>query len=80
VRVRVRNAAGAEVWTGIVSGSAENFGRSYRPDNYYETISHMILRTGYNLLRSPAPQRCVTSAIMRCASSWRCSLDCALSP
>jgi hypothetical protein len=53
VLVRVRNAAGAEVWTGIVSGSAENFGRSYKPDNYYETMSDMILHTGYNLLTNP---------------------------
>jgi hypothetical protein len=55
--VHVRNAAGAEVWSGVINGAAENFGRSYRPDNYYETISDMILRASHDLLANPSLHR-----------------------
>jgi len=48
--IHVRNGAGKELWTGIANGGAENFGRSYRADNYCETISNMIMRATYNLL------------------------------
>lgn len=48
--IHLKNAAGAEVWTGVVSGAADDFGRSYHADNYYETISDMILQATYNLL------------------------------
>jgi len=34
-------------------GGAENFGRSYKADNYYETLSNMVLRATYNLLANP---------------------------
>jgi hypothetical protein len=48
--IHVSNSAGKEVWTGLVGGNSERFGRSYKADNYYETISDMVLRAGYNLL------------------------------
>jgi len=37
-----------------VSGAAKNFGRSYRADNYYVTISDMILHASFNLLATPS--------------------------
>jgi len=52
--VHVKNAAGTEVWSGAVSGAAKNFGRSYRADNYYVTISDMILHASFNLLATPS--------------------------
>jgi hypothetical protein len=48
--IHVKNGAGKEVWTGVVGGDAERFGRSYKADNYYETMSDMVLRASYNLL------------------------------
>jgi hypothetical protein len=48
--IHVKNSAGKEVWTGVVGGDAERFGRSYKADNYYETMSDMVLRASYNLV------------------------------
>jgi len=50
--VHVRDAKGKELWTGIINGGAENYGRSFRADNYNETISNMLMRATYNLLAS----------------------------
>jgi hypothetical protein len=51
--VTARNAQGKEIWSGLIFGGAENFGRSYKADNYYETMSNMVLRATYNLLANP---------------------------
>ncbi len=51
--LRVRNAAGQELWSGVVLGTAENFGRSYKAYNYYETMSDMVLNSTYNFLANP---------------------------
>jgi hypothetical protein len=52
VILHVKNSAGKELWTGVVGGDSERFGRSYKADNYYETMSDMVLRASYNLLSS----------------------------
>jgi hypothetical protein len=51
--VTVKNSKGKEVWSGVILGGADNFGRSYKADNYYETMSNMVLRATYNLLANP---------------------------
>jgi hypothetical protein len=51
--VTVRNGAGKEIWNGMIVGGAEHFGRSYKADNYNETVSDMVLRATYNLLANP---------------------------
>ena len=51
--VHLKNAAGQEIWSGVVLGSAEHFGRSYKAENYDETFSDMVLHTTYNLLANP---------------------------
>jgi len=48
--IHVKNSAGKELWTGAVGGDAERFGRSYKADNYCETMSDMVMRATYNLL------------------------------
>ena len=48
--VHVKNAAGKDLWTGIVTGDSTRWGRSYSADNYYETMADMTLRAVYNLL------------------------------
>jgi hypothetical protein len=51
--VTAKNSQGKEIWSGIILGGAENFGRSYKADNYNETFSNMVLRATYNLLANP---------------------------
>jgi hypothetical protein len=51
--VTVKDSKGKEIWSGVILGGAENFGRSYKADNYYETMSNMVLRATYNLLANP---------------------------
>ena len=52
VLVHVKNGAGKELWTGIISGDASRWGRSYNAANYFETMSNMILSATYNLLNN----------------------------
>jgi len=42
--VTVKNSKGKEIWSGVIQGGAEN---------YYETMSNMVLRATYNLLANP---------------------------
>ena len=42
VKVTVSDARGKEVWSGLVSGASNNFGRSLKPDNYTEGFSNAI--------------------------------------
>ena len=51
--IHVKNSAGKEIWSGMVGGDAERFGRSYRADNYYEVLSDTLLRAAHNLLANP---------------------------
>jgi hypothetical protein len=41
--VTLTNAAGKAVWTGTTGSSAQRFGRSYKAENYYETLSDALL-------------------------------------
>lgn len=50
--VHIKDRSGKELWTGLVSGGASGFGRSYKAENYYEVMSNMVLRVTYNLLAS----------------------------
>jgi hypothetical protein len=52
--VRLKNAQGKEIWSGVIVGGAEHFGRSYKAENYYETISDMVINAAHNLLTNPA--------------------------
>ena len=51
--LRLKDASGKELWTGVIVGDAERFGRSYRADNYYEVLSDTLLRAAHNLLANP---------------------------
>jgi len=48
--LHVKNGAGKELWTGVASGSATRWGRSYSAGNYCEVMSDMLLQAAYNLL------------------------------
>jgi hypothetical protein len=53
VLVHLKSASGKELWSGVISSAPERFGRSYKSDNYYETMSDMIVRSVYSLLSNP---------------------------
>ena len=52
--MHLKDAHGKEVWSGAVAGGTERFGRSYKAENYYETLSDAVLRATQNLLSNPA--------------------------
>jgi hypothetical protein len=52
--LHLKDARGKEVWSGAAAGSTERFGRSYKAENYYETLSDGVLRAMQNLLSNPA--------------------------
>jgi hypothetical protein len=51
--VTLTNASGKAVWTGTTGGSSTRFGRSYKAENYYETLSDSLIEATYNLLKNP---------------------------
>lgn len=53
VKLSLRTPSGKVVWQGIVGGTAQHFGRSYRDENYYETLSDSLVHLVENLLRDP---------------------------
>jgi hypothetical protein len=53
LQISVTNAAGEVVWTGLTGGSSSRFGRSYKDENYYETLSDSLIEATYNLMKTP---------------------------
>ena len=51
--VTVTDAAGKVLWQGVAGGGATNFGRSYKADNYYDTLSNAVLKLSNSMLNSP---------------------------
>jgi hypothetical protein len=52
--LHLKDAQGKEVWSGVAAGSADRFGRSYKAENYYETLSDAVIRATHNLLSNPS--------------------------
>ena len=50
--IHVKTPDGKELWTGMASGDATRWGRSYHAANYYEAMSNMVLSATYNLLNN----------------------------
>ncbi len=53
LRISVRDASGKELWRGTVSGDNDRFGRSYKEDNYLETLSDSLLAAAGGLFTDP---------------------------
>ncbi len=51
--VTLTDASGKAVWTGTTGGTSTRFGRSYKAENYYETLSDSLIEATYNLLKNP---------------------------
>jgi hypothetical protein len=54
LRITVQNAAGKELWSGLVSGDSNRFGRSYKEENYMEGLSDSLLGAASGLFTDPA--------------------------
>jgi hypothetical protein len=52
--LHLKDAQGKEVWSGAAAGAADRFGRSYKAENYYETLSDAVIRAAHNLLSNPS--------------------------
>jgi hypothetical protein len=52
VRLTVVSRDGRTLWTGLASGDATRFGRSYKLENYYEVLSDAIVNTVSSMLES----------------------------
>jgi hypothetical protein len=52
VRVTVTDRAGKTLWSGLASGDADRFGRSYKLENYYEVLSDAIVNTVSSMMDS----------------------------
>ncbi len=51
LRVRIKKGDKV-VWQGVVTGTSSRFGRSYKLDNYYETLSDSIVDAALNLVKN----------------------------
>jgi hypothetical protein len=45
------NRGGKTEWAGVTSGTSSRWGRSYKAENYYETISDSLLEATTNAIR-----------------------------
>jgi hypothetical protein len=51
LRLSLESPAGEVLWTGTVRGASVRFGRSYKAQNYYETLSDSLIEATYHLLQ-----------------------------
>ena len=53
IGVTVIDPSGKVLWRGIAAGTQGRFGRSYKADNYYETLSDSLIDAVDKLLKNP---------------------------
>lgn len=58
--ITVTDASGKSLWQGTATGNSSHFGRSYRADNYYESLSDAISVATSNLLQNQGFQAALT--------------------
>lgn len=51
------NKGGKTVWQGVVRGNNSRFGKSYKLDNYLESLSDVIVDAGSNLVKNDGFQK-----------------------
>jgi hypothetical protein len=57
VHLTVVGKDGATLWSGVASGDASRFGRSYRLENYYEVLSDAVVNATSSTLQSAEFQK-----------------------
>jgi Uncharacterized lipoprotein len=60
VHLTVIGSDGKTVWSGLASGDATRFGRSYKLENYYEVLSDAIVNTVNSMLQSAEFQKALS--------------------
>ena len=50
LRLTLTNPDGEVLWTGTIRGANIRFGRSYKAENYYETLSDSLINAAYRLV------------------------------
>jgi hypothetical protein len=60
VHLTVIGGDGKTLWSGVASGDATRFGRSYKLENYYEVLSDAIVNTVSSMLQSAEFQRALS--------------------
>jgi hypothetical protein len=61
VHLTVVGRGGETLWSGLASGDATRFGRSYKLENYYEVLSDAVVNTVSSMLQSPEFQRALAA-------------------
>jgi hypothetical protein len=62
LRVSMIDSAGKELWSGMLTGASNNFGRSLKPDNYTEAFSNSILELTAKVAATPAFRQAISKA------------------
>ena len=57
VHITVVGSDGATLWSGVASGAATRFGRSYKLENYCEVLSDAVVNTVSSMLQSAEFQK-----------------------
>ena len=60
VHLTVVGRGGQTLWSGVASGDATRFGRSYKLENYYEVLSDAIVNTVSSMLESAEFQKALS--------------------
>ena len=60
VHLTVLDRDGKTLWSGLASGDATRFGRSYNLENYYEVLSDAIVNTVSSMLQSADFQKALS--------------------
>ena len=60
VHLTVVGRDGRTLWSGLAAGDASRFGRSYRLENYYETLSDAVVNTVSSMLQSAEFQKALS--------------------
>ena len=53
LKVTVADSDGAELWSALVGGASNHFGRSLKPDNYTESVSNATQDLAAHLVSAP---------------------------
>jgi hypothetical protein len=62
VHITVVGPDGTKLWSGVASGDAKRFGRSYVLENYYEGLSDAIVNTVSSMVQSPEFEKALKAA------------------
>jgi hypothetical protein len=61
VHLTVLGKDGATLWSGVASGDASRFGRSYLLENYYEVLSDAVVNATSSTLQSAEFQKALAA-------------------